>query len=207
MAVAAAAGALLIMAAGAVPAYASAPVAPPGGHPVTITAQPAAGAPGGIGPQATLPCATKDASCVPQTIECTIYAPAPFANASSSLVGATAHVACTSSVTSISLNQVLWQDSLPAGSDNDTESGPAAATAVGTACQPGTYFNAASALITFPAGYILTGGTNPIHDSSTTTVTPSMCMTGGGPIITCSNASPSRSAQPAARHPDLIVCP
>src|ERR1044071_2171520 len=188
MALAASGGALLIAAVSAVPAWASAPSAPSapsGGHTITITAHPRAG--GGVGPRTILPCtekpgtAIKPASCGDQTISCVITSGTPELTAGGH-VAAGADVTCSSPVTSISLNEELLRSSATVDSDNDFQQNSAlAVTAVQVVCQPGIYTNAGEALITFPPGYVLTGGTNPIHQTSAPLfVGTNACSSGGG---------------------------
>ena len=81
---------------------------------------------------------------------------------------------------------------------NDTNH---ASTFNSAACQPGQYAVNAAARITPLDGYVVQGS---LHDTSATvTFSASDCPSGGGGGAT---ATPSTSAQPAARRPDLIVC-
>jgi hypothetical protein len=219
MAVAAAGGGLLIAAAGAAPAYASAPAAPHGGHKITITAHPRAGA-GRIGPHTILPCVAKPgsgikpASCGQQTISCEITAGTPQVAVDSGVVLGDAWVTCSSVVTSISLNEELLHNGGSAGGDNDFQPNDAGAFTVAEAtCQPGTWANLAEALITFPPGYVLTGGTNPIHQTSasiqvsSTGCTPNSGGGGGSGGGGCAVHATSLASHPAGRHPHVIACP
>lgn len=142
MAAAAASGALLIAAASAVPAYASAPAAPPGGHTMTITAQSTAQAASGIGPQATLPCATvPGASCLPPQITGWIDVDAPVAGNQTIL--ASVVVSCDNPVDASNLDETLSEGSAIVAVDSDPEVGSAGAlTAVNAhSCQPGAEYD------------------------------------------------------------------
>jgi len=114
-------------------------------------------------------------------------------------------------VTTIRLQDTLLKNGASVATDSDTEQNKSgAATLVGAACQAGTYANTASASITFPPGYVLTGGANPIHQTSASIpVVTSSCHSGdsGGGGGGCAVTSPSMPAQLAGRHPDLIACP
>jgi len=213
MSAVAAGGGLLIAAAGAAPAYASAPAAAPhGAHKITLTAHPRAG----IGPHTILPCAEKPgaaikpATCNPPTITCVIDAPAPGV-LNEMVAGAGVH--CDHPVTDINMSesmflnnsQILDEDGSEVEGEADTS------TAVATpVCQAGTYTNAASAFITFPPGYVVTGGSNPIHASTDHVMSSSFCPRppggGGGGGGGCAIHAPSLAGHPAARHPHLIVC-
>ena len=223
MAVAAAGGGLLIAAAGAVPAYASVPAAPPGGHTITITAHPKAHSGHGIGPHDILPCTVKPgakkpgakkpgvtpASCGDQTISCSITAPAPTLAAGD--INSHATVTCSRTVTEIDLVEILIRS--PGGNLQNqfpfTNTG-GGTVGVGAGCQATTYTNYGSALITFPEGYVLTGGSNPIHQTSApVTFSASACRPsggGGGGGGGCAIHAPSLAGHPAGRHPDFISC-
>jgi hypothetical protein len=216
MAVAAAGGGFLIAAASAVPAYASAPVTPHKGHTITITAHPRAQA-GGIGPRTILPCvekpgsSIKPASCGDQTISCVITANTPFVTTAIREVDATAIVDCTSPVSSISMQEsVLWNGNVVGSDSTLTQLKDGAATLAGAACQAGTWASTASAFITFPPGYVLTGGSNPIHQTSASIfVSTGGCRpggSGGGGGGGCAVHAPSLASHLAGRHPDLISC-
>jgi hypothetical protein len=218
MAVAAAGGGLLIAAAGAVPAYAAAPAAHPGGHKITITAHPRAHAATGIGPHDILPCAVKPgaamkpASCGDETISCVISAGTPFfVNAAGSVDGL-ADVRCSSSVPEILLHETLLRSGVAVSTDDDPAIDRAgAATVVAESCRAGTYTNTASATISFPPGYVITAGTNPIHQTSASlTTTTSSCHPlgsgGGGGGGGCAIRAPSLAGHLAGRHPDFISC-
>jgi hypothetical protein len=216
MAVAAAGGGLLIAVASAVPASASAPVAPHKGHTITITAHPGGHAASGIGPHDILPCAVKPgakpASCGDQTISCAITSSTPFVTTAIREVDATAIVNCTRPVSSISLQEsVLWNGNAVGSDFTLTQLKDGAATLAGAACQAGTWTNTASAFITFPPGYVLTAGTNPIHQTSASiTVPTSGCRPGGGGGGGggggCAIHAPSLAGHPAGRHPDFVSC-
>ena len=178
---------------------------------MTITAHRAVPATSGIGPQDTLPCATKGASCVPQTIECTLYADPPRASDVTDLVTANADVRCSRSVTEIDLHEALLRSGVPVHTTGDTTHNDfQAASLLSTACLAGAYANTADALITFPAGYVLVGGSNPLRHTSASIQVGPFCLSGGGGGGGgggCATAPPSMSAQPAMRHPDVIICP
>jgi hypothetical protein len=212
MASAAAGSGLLIAAAGAAPAYAAAPAAPPASRTMTITAHPAAG---GIGPHVILPCAVKPgvtpASCGQQTITCFIEIEGPLLV--NRTIIADAHVNCTSPVSGIGLEE----DLVIRGHNNlvDRDGPPnsdSAVTGITAGCEPGWYTNTATALITFPPGYVLAGGSNPLHQtSSEVPFFQSDCdgvvAGGGGGGGGCAVTSPSFVAHPAARRPHIIACP
>jgi hypothetical protein len=218
MAVAAAGGGLLIAAASAVPAYASAPAAPHGAHKSTITihAHPRAHVARGLGPRDILPCAVKPGakpadSCTggngDNTITCSITADRPFISPTLGTVSAHAGVNCTSFVTRINLQQGLERDGVTVGTGSDIEPGTDFASSYASgACQSGTYVNIAQAFITFPAGYVIIAGSNPIHATSASLTVPlsGFCPTssGGG----CAVHAPSPADHPAGRHPDFVSC-
>jgi hypothetical protein len=221
MAVAAAGGGLLIAAAGAVPAYASAPAAPPGEHTgahvvATITMRPAA--PAASGPSVILPCAVRPGAAPAYgdgdgggcgdsgTVTCTVTAHAPTDLYSPGDIDFTADTWCSEEVPQIRMGQdVIHSTPIDPNNPltdstvkNDTNH---AFTSNSAACQPGQYAVNASARIIPPDGDILTGS---LQDTSAT-VTFS-CGSGGGGGGGCATATPSVSGQPAGRHPDLIVC-
>jgi hypothetical protein len=215
MAAAAAGGGLLIAAAGAVPAYASAPSAPARGHTITITAHPKAS---GIGPHAILPCAKrpgtgiKPASCGDQTIVCTITASTPtVVGGSPKAVIAGGETDCTSPVDEIDMTQDLV---VPGGqvlmNADDPLNDTRATTGITTSCATGYYTNDANALITWPAGYVQTAGSNPIHQTVSRFVASSSCRSGssggGGGGGGCAVHAPALATHPAGRHPDLVTC-
>ena len=167
MAVAAAGGGLLIAAAGAVPASAAAQGAPHGSHKITMTAH-RAHAGHGIGPHVILPCVAKagsgirPASCGDQTITCVITAEAPFVTTAINEVNAIAHVDCSAPVTSIAFSQSLLRNGSTAAADSFTVQGKnGTADLLGATCHTATWTNTASAFITFPPGYVITGGSEP----------------------------------------------
>src|SRR4051812_13582731 len=100
MAIAAAGGGLLITAASAVPASASARPAPHGGHTITVTAHPRTHAASRIGPHDILPCTVKPgagikpASCGDQVIYCVITANRPEPNTLPGAIVALSTVRC-----------------------------------------------------------------------------------------------------------------
>jgi hypothetical protein len=208
-------GGLLIAAAGAVPAWASAPPAPAGGHSVTITAHPRAS---GIGPHDVLPCiartgaAIKPASCGQQTISCVITVSTPtIVGASPKVITATARTNCSAPVDEIYMEEDLGSSGGVLERLDTPTNQSQASTVITRSCVVGSYVNIASALITFPAGYVLTAGTNPIHGSTSITFhtgdcTPSTGGGGGGGGGGCAVHAPSLAGHPAGRHPNLISC-
>jgi hypothetical protein len=219
MAVAAAGGGLLIAAAGAVPAYASAPaapVAPHGVHTIAITAHHTAQAASGIGPHDILPCAQKPGAtpadtCGGETVTCTLSAGQPSVDFTSGQVRANALVQCTDEVDSITLTEHLLQGGISVSTDSVTEPhSPVALTQVATTCQIGTYINVVDATITAPSGYVLRGPSRPHFESAPLQVLPTGCVPGGGGGGGggggCAIHAPSLAGHPAGRHPDLITC-
>jgi hypothetical protein len=206
MAVAAAGGGLLTAAAGAAPAYAAAPAAPPGGRTVTITAHPTAQATSGISPHI-------NGEDLPPSITCWLTAPAPQADPPQGNIQATARVHCNYPVDFIGLYDFLSQDSTTVGSDLDQK--PNSADALTTIyigpCQQATYINFASARIDFPAEYSPSPGY--LHHSASFVGNFSSCLGGtlggggGGGGGGCAVITPSPSAHPAARRPNVISCP
>jgi len=218
MAVAATGGGLLIAAAGTVPASASARPAPHGGHTITITAYPRAHAARGIGPHDILPCAVKPgakpaSTCTggngDQTISCSITAYAPAVDTIYAMVIANLEVDCTSEVTSIRYTQNLLRNGVVATSHTNTVPGRSSlATSSVISCQSvSSYQNIADAFITFPQGYVLTAGSNPIHQQSAILhVPPFGCSGPGGGGGGCAIHAPSLAGHPAGRHPDFVSC-
>ena len=216
MTVTAAAGGLLIAVAGAVPAGASAPAHPAGEHSVTITAHHRAG---GIGPHDVLPCvarsdaAIKPASCGQQTISCVItVSTLAIFGGSPKVISANARTNCTAPVDQIYLEEDLGFSGggVLESLDKPTNTNYAS-TVITRSCVVGSYFNVAAANITFPAGYVLTGGTNPIHSSASITFhagdcTPSTGGGGGGGGGGCAVHAPSPAGHQAGRRPHLISC-
>jgi hypothetical protein len=101
--------------------------------------------------------------------------------------------------------------------DNDFEQERAlAVTVVSDVCQAGTYTNTAEALITFPPGYVIIGGINPLRQTSASlTLSANACAPpppggpgggGSGPIGSCAMTAPSSSARPAVIRPHVITC-
>jgi len=220
MAVAAAGGGLLIAAASAAPASAAAQGAPHGTHKITMTAHRSAHAGHGVGPHVILPCVAKagsgikPASCGDQTITCVITAEAPFVTTQINEVDATAHVDCSAPVTSINFSQSLLRNGSTVDSKSFTSQGTdGTAWLLGGRCQAATWTNTASAFITFPPGYVITGGSNPIHQTTSSLVDTCQPLVGGGGGgggggVGCGAVhAPSLARHPAARHPDLISCP
>jgi hypothetical protein len=219
MAVAAAGGGLLIAAASAVPASAAAQGAPHGSHKITMTAH-RAHAGHGVGPHVILPCVAKagsgirPASCGDQTITCVITAEAPFVTTAINEVNAIAHVDCSAPVTSIAYSQRL-ESGGTATVDNFTVQGKAGtADLLGATCHTGTWTNTASAFITFPPGFVITGGQNPIHQTTSSLVDTCQPLVGGGGGggggggVGCGAVhAPTLARHPAARHPDFVSCP
>ena len=221
MAAAAAGGGLLIAAAGAVPAYASAPSAPARGHTITITAHPKASRyrPPRDPARARKRPGTgiKPASCGDQTIVCTITASTPtVVGGSPKAVIAGGETDCTSPVDEIDMTQDL---AVPGGQVlmnaddplNDTSPGPRRGSPL-PARRATTPMKMRSALITWPAGYVQTAGSNPIHQTVSRFVASSSCRSGsggggGGGGGGCAVHAPALATHPAGRHPDLIACP
>jgi hypothetical protein len=226
MAAAAAGSGLLIAAASTTPASASARPVPHRAHMITITARPAAHAASRIGPHDILPCTTKPgaavkpASCGDQTISCVIIAGEALSFEDSGTVWTTSDstVQCSSPVTSISMQSSLLLNGIPVTTAyDDTQGIDHAHTTNLAGCQAGTWNTGASAFITFPPGYVLTAGTNPIHDlSSGLSVPAGFCNPGGGGGSGggsgggggggCAVHSPSLAGHPAGRHPDFVAC-
>jgi hypothetical protein len=72
---------------------------------------------------------------------------------------------------------LLGNGQLPGGHDFEDQTNDAH-TQVNVACQPGSYTNSALATITWPAGYVQTGGSNPIGgQSDSITIDPGWCDT------------------------------
>jgi len=218
MAVAAAGGGLLIAAASAVPAGASAtgtPAAPPPGHTITIHAHPRAHAPSGIGPRFQCGdfCDPPGGGNPPPppapTITCTITVNTPEPNTLPGAIVALSTVHCDGSVTRIDLQGTLMLNGASVTSFPGVMQGQTQASAQGgIPCQPGTYTNSASAFITFPPGYVIIAGSNPIHDASSPfTTTCNNGGGGGGGGGGCAVHAPSLAGHPAGRHPHVISCP
>ena len=235
MAVAAAGGGLLIAAASAVPASASARPAAPGGHVVTLTARPRAHF-GGIGPHVIVPCAvtpgaTPADTCTggdgPQFITCSITAGTPTVDTGDSSVIANLAVHCTSAVTSVRYTLNVLRNGVVATTRTNTvpdTDGFAAGSIID--CETvSTYQDIADALITWPPGYVLVAGSNPIHsESAILQVPPFGCSGpgggvgdggggdggggggGGGGDGGCGLHAPSLTGHPAGRHPDFVSC-
>jgi hypothetical protein len=213
MAIAAAGGGLLITAASAVPASASARPAPHGGHTITVTAHPRTHAASRIGPHDILPCTVKPgagikpASCGDQVIYCVITANRPEPNTLPGAIVALSTVRCDHPVTQISLTGTLFLNGAPVTSFPGVMQGQTQASAQGgIPCQPGTYTNSASATITLPPGFVITGGKNPIHAASSPFTTT--CNNGGGGGGGgCAVHSLFLAGHPAGRRPSAISCP
>jgi hypothetical protein len=81
-----------------------------------------------------------------------------------------------------------------------------------TACNLGTYLTDANAFITWPPGYVLSGGSNPIHvTSAPVQINPFDCVIppppgGGGGGGGCAIPAPSPAGHPTGRQPDVITC-
>ena len=147
------------------------------------------------------------ASCVPPTISCSIAADTPYLGSGGSII-LTADTSCTDDVPEIDMEQTVTS-SIPGNPmvDEDIQTDARfASTQNIAACQPGYYGVSASAFITSP-GYTMIGA-NPIHDTSATVPFNELDCNpgGGGGGGGCATATPSSSAQPAVRRPDLIVC-
>ena len=229
MAVTAAGGGLLITGADAVPAYAATQMPPLGGHPAghvvaTITFQRAA--PAASGPSVILPCAVHspgaaapaawpppDDTCDSGIITCDVTAEEPtllYNRTGNDYIDFFAETRCSEEVPQISMGQDVIH-STPIDPNNPLTNSDVkndtrfASTYNSAACQPGQYAVNAAARITPPDGYVVQGS---LHDTSATvTFSASDCGGGGGGGGGgCATATPSTSAQPAARRPDLIVC-
>jgi hypothetical protein len=212
-AVAAAGGGMVIAAAGASPALASGPPAPARSHTIVITAHPRTQA--GIGTNDIQPCAVRQgatpASCGDQTISCAITTTAIRGPDSTDHIYAPADVNCSKPVASISMQQSMLQGGIPVvtyvGGSSSLRN---AETNAQTTCQPGTWASGASAFITFPEGFVITGGQNPIHIAGPAlTFAPGGCLSGGGGgggggcgVVRV----PSHPGRPAGRQPNLVVC-
>ena len=186
----------VIAAASAAPAYASCPAAPAGGRTITITAYPRAQATTGT-----------RAGAVP-AISCSITTERPDIVRSIGLIGAVSSVFCTSNVTTISLLAGLLESGIPVWTIPDTRQNTNSALIDNLlACQAGTWSSSASAVITFPPGYVVVDGQSPVHAESPPPplrLSPSSCGGGGGG---CSVHATSLAGHPAGRHPGSIVCP
>jgi len=224
MAATAAAGGLLIAAASTVAASAAVtgtPAAPHGAHKITITAHPRAGT-RGIGPRDILPCTVKrgpgitPASCGAQTISCEITALTPLLYDAPGVgmeVQTQVTTSCDHPVDEIDQTATLLtpQRNVPEKFDV-RQNQDFAVSVIVTACQTGVLSTIGTAEITFPAGYVLTAGTNPIRDiSDSLAVHASDCNPvvsggGGGGGGGCVVRAPSLARHPAGRHPDLISC-
>jgi hypothetical protein len=217
MALAAAGGGLLLAAASAVPAGASAtgtPAAPHPGHTITIHAHPS-----GIGPHLqTLPCGSD--VCDPggggPTISCVIIAgdAQSFESSGAVWMASDSTVQCDHPVTAISMQSSLLLNGNPVTTTTDVTQGrDHAATSNLAGCQAGVWNTGASAVITFPSGYVIIEGQNPIHDLSqgfsypASGCVPSPQPLPGGGGGGCAVHSPSLAIHPAGRHPDLVTCP
>jgi hypothetical protein len=171
MAVAAAGGGLLIAAAAAVPAHAA---APPGGHAMTITAHPAARAASGTGPQDVLSCPPHE-DCLPP-ITCWLQIGTPFQDDLKRIL-ATAYVHCDANVAEIQMTQDLLSSVQNGGGHTyeDRVETDGFVTLIAVTCQPGSYTNTASALITWPDGYDSpVVGQNPLHGTSDQIIIPAI---------------------------------
>jgi hypothetical protein len=124
----------------------------------------------------------------------------------------TADTICTAPVSEIDMSQTSVFPSGITGDSDVVTNDEFALTQNLLACQAGGFLVSATAFITFPPGYTITGGANPIHTASpTVNFSASQCGTsgggGGGGGGGCIVRAPSTAAQPAARQPDLISCP
>ena len=186
----------VVAAASAAPAYASLLVAPAAGHTITITAHPRAQATTGT-----------RAGAVP-AISCSITTERPDIVRSLGLIGAVSSVFCTGNVATISLQASLLESGIPVWTVPETRQNANSALIDNLfACQAGTWSSSASAVITFPPGYVVADGQNPVHAESPPPplhLSPSSCGGSGGG---CSVHAPSLVDHPAGRHPGSIVCP
>ena len=210
----AAGGGLLIAAASAVPAGASAtgtPAAPQPGHTITIHAHPRAHAASGIGPHLqSLPCGSD--ICTPgsggPTITCSITANTPaVVGGSPKAVIANAETNCDAPVDEITMSEDL---AIPSGqvlvNQDNPPNATRATTGITTSCAAGQYVNAAAAFIDFPPGYVVISGSNPVHQSVSISVAASSCSSSGGGGGGCAVHTPAPATHPAGRQPDLVVC-
>ena len=114
-------------------------------------------------------------------------------------------------MTRINLQQGLERDGVTAGTGSAITSGiDFASSYADGACQSGTYVNIAQAFITFPPGYVIIAGSDPIHATSASLTVPlsGFCPTssGGGGGGGCAVHAPSLAGHPAGRHPDFVTC-
>jgi hypothetical protein len=149
----------------------------------------------------------------------------PFISPTLGTVSAHAAVDCTDFVSRINLQQGLQRDGVTVGTASDIETGTDFASSYADgACRSGTYVSIAQASITFPPGYIITAGTNPIHGTSASLTVPlsGFCPTssgggggggsggggggGSGGGGGCAVHVPSLAGHPAGRHPDFLSC-
>jgi hypothetical protein len=117
-------------------------------------------------------------------------------------------------VTSIAFSQSLLRNGSTAAADGFTVQGKdGTADLLGATCRTGTWTNTAQAFITFPPGFVITGGQNPIHQTTSSLVDTCQPLVGGGGGgggggVGCGAVhAPSLARHPAARHPDFVSCP
>src|SRR5205823_5433316 len=114
----------------------------------------------------------------------------------------------TSNVATISMQASLLESGIPVWTVPDTRQNTNSALIDNLfACQAGTWSSSASAVITFPPGYVVVDGQNPIHAESPSPPLHLSPSSGGGGGGGCSVHAPSLVGHPARRHPDSIVCP
>ena len=119
---------------------------------------------------------------------------------------------CDAPVTSIAFSQSLLRYGTVVDAKSFTTQGKdGAAWLLGGTCQAATWTDAAQATITFPPGYVITGGQNPIHQTTQSlvdTCAPLVGGGGGGGGGGCGAVhAPALARHPAARHPAVVVCP
>jgi hypothetical protein len=217
MAIAAAGGGL---AAGAIPAYASTPAHPAGGHTTTtsFTAVPGARATGGIGPKFQCgetcdPGGDPAPPPPPPTITCTISVEDPYDSGTGALVFGS-HTSCTGSVARITMTQNVVHTpggTLTNSADVPNNSFARAFRVVPCVPSPDSWSVSASATITPPAGWVIIAGHNPIVASTPMPVSFMNCSSpdgggGGGGGGGCAIGTPSAPAQPSARQPEVVTC-
>jgi hypothetical protein len=215
MAVTAASGGLILAAAGTAPAYAAAPAAQPAPHhkiSMTFTARSA------ISPSTESPCAIRrgaglkpaaGAGCIPETINChlTDFTPWISYDTSPAQIVTTAELACDSLVNQISVSDTLLRSGAVVGTSlTFTTQGENHADSVqSVTCQPGVYVDTSQASVIFPPGFVLVGGSNPAHNSSSpldVTTCAKPAPPGGGCVV----RAPSPAGHPAGRRPHIITC-
>jgi hypothetical protein len=149
--------------------------------------------------------------CLPPAIECHLTVTPLTIDTNARTVTSTAFASCNADVPRIALTQNLLFGSVIVDSMPVSPAGNAASTQVTSGCVSGSWSSTGSALITFPAGYVLTGGSNPMTASVTRQIAVPDCFPssgggGGGGGGGCIVPAPSTSAHPAGRQPHVITC-